>query len=688
MPNGFEDRSVSRWITLTGRRRSRMCHFRDSLTGWSTRAAMLALALAAFVSPLPTAAGETPEISHFSQSTRFIDIKISPDGEHLAVLTPVDGLRSVVILDTETMKPTYIARFQGQQQVGEFHWANAERLIVRLEIFRGWLEHPTSAGEWFAVNVDGSKQRNIYGYRVGNNKVSKIRRATPVFGYGQIIDLLENDPKHILMSSTPFDASKSRGPSVLKVNVYNGRHKELTRAPISNATFLTDHSGRTRFVGGMNDDGQIEIYYRDDEKEDWKLLSTGHQEDGVILPLAFIDDNSVYVAESMDGGPNGVFTLNLETGEKNLVYRHEIADPSQFWFTPDRSKLFALEVEPLTPTYVYLDTESTDAQLLREMLQAFPGQQVRLASQTLDGRLAVIKVFSDRNPGSFYLFDRSKHQARHLVDSRPWVDPQQSATVRPLEFEARDGRIIRGYLTLPAGREAKDLPLVVNPHGGPHGIRDWWGYNPEAQFLASRGIAVLQVNFRGSGGYGTEFLKAGYRKWGREIQHDIIDGTRHLIESGTADPDRVCIYGGSFGGYSALQSSILEPDLYACAIGFVGVYDLPLLYEVGDVQESDVGISTMEKYVGRDELELREFSPVYHVDKLKTALLIVHGEEDPRAPIEHAYALRDALEEIDYPFEWLIMEKEGHGFYDASNREKMYGKLWAFLATHLALDSH
>ncbi|MDH3401850.1 MAG: S9 family peptidase [Chromatiales bacterium] len=631
------------------------------------------------------AMAEVHDVPYYSKSSEFTQVKISPDGKHLAVMIPVDGRNGVAILDTETLKPTWIARFSGEKQIGEFHWANSERLIARLEMFRGWNEHPTSAGEWFAANVDGKRQKNIYGYRAGGLS-SKIKRAESVYGYGQIIDLLEDDPDNILMSSTPF-SRVARRPTLIKVNVYNGKHKEVALSPIANSTFLTDHSGRARFVAGSNDEGNPEIYYREDEGDDWVLLSKGSEEDGFIRPLAFVDENTVYIADDTDESIAGVFTLDLKTGEKTLVYRNETANPSNFWFTPNGRKLYALEIEPLLPTYVYLDTQSSEVQLLRQLLKAFPGQQVRLASQTLDGNLAIIRVFSDRNPGTFYLFDKTKKQARHLVHSRPWVDPNESASVKPVEFTARDGMTIRGYLTLPAGKEAKNLPLVVNPHGGPHGPRDWWGYNPEAQFLASRGIAVLQVNFRGSGGYGRDFEQAGYRKWGSEIQYDIIDGTRHLIDQGIVDEKRICIYGGSFGGYSALQSPILEPDLFACAVGFVGVYDLEMLYTKGDIPTQEAGVAILEKYVGRDEEELRAFSPIYHVDKLKTALLIVHGEEDPRAPIEHAYALRDALDEIDYPYEWMVMDKEGHGFYNEKNREKMFRKLFAFIEKHIQLDA-
>jgi dipeptidyl aminopeptidase/acylaminoacyl peptidase len=643
------------------------------------------LALFSLVLGWGSVAAEPHDIRYFSRNPEFYSVKISPDGKHLAVMTPQDGRAGVAILETDTLKPTFIARFSEDRQIGEYHWANSERLIARLERFQGWRETPSTAGEWFAVNVDGQRQQNIYGYRAGG-KSSKANKAEPVMGYGVIVDLLEDDPENILMTSHPFSRI-ARRPTLIKVNIYNGRQKDVALAPATNAQFLTDHEGRPRFVVGQTDEGGVEIFYRDNEDDGWSLLSKGGPENGIVAPLAFVDENNVYVSDSQESSIAGIYTLNLKTGKKELVYRNDVVDPTNFWFTPNGRKLVALEVDPSLPTYVYIAPDSEEVKLLRNLLKAFPGQRVQLASQTRDGSMSIIRVSSDRNPGSFYLFDKARKTAKHLVDTHPWVDTDTSATVEPVEFKARDGMAIHGYLTLPHGKEARNLPLVVVPHGGPHGIRDYWGYRSENQLLADQGIAVLQVNFRGSGGYGRDFMTSGYQHWGDIIQYDIIDGTRQMIEKGIADKDRICIYGGSFGGYSALQSPILEPDLFACAIGFVGVYDLEMMFTTGDIPDMQGGIAILNTYLGQDPAKLREFSPVHHVDKLRTSLLIVHGEEDPRAPIEHAYALRDALDKIDYPYEWLVEDKEGHGFYNEDNREKMYRVMLSFLHKHLKPDT-
>ncbi|MBW3139914.1 S9 family peptidase [Ferrimonas balearica] len=625
------------------------------------------------------------EIETFSRNSQFQGVKISPDGGHLAVLMPKDGKNVLAILDANTMQTTYVARFPGNKQVGDYHWANDERVIIELQYFKGWFTQPVSAGEWYAVNVDGSRARNVFGYQAGGSTGSRIPRAQSTYGYGSIVDLLPDDKKHILISSTPFSRSGDTKPQLLKLNVYTGKTRKAGYSPVASGTFLTDHNGDARFVTGVTSRGVLQIYYRKKAGDDWALFYENENAYMELAPLAFASDSEVYIAAADDAAITGVFKLDLESGERTLVYRDKVADPSNYWFSADGRHLYALEVSPDYPEYVFVDKARPESALLKGLLGALPGNQVRIASQTEDGNKAVVFAFSDRNPGTYYLYDKSDNSLMVLLQSRPWVDAEKSAEMTPIEFTARDGTLVRGYLTLPAGREAKNLPMVVNPHGGPHGPRDWWGYNAEAQLLADRGIAVLQVNFRGSGGYGGAFEAAGYLRWGSDIQYDIIDATRYVIDQGIADKSRVCIYGASFGGYSALQSAIIEPDMFACSVGFVGVYDLPLMFEEGDVPDSGYGLRYLNKVLGQDQAQLKAFSPVYHVDKLKAPVLLIHGEEDERAPIEHAERLKAALEAKQHSLQWVVMDKEGHGFYNEDNRTEMYETLLGFLETHLKL---
>ena len=323
--------------------------------------------------------------------------------------------------------------------------------------------------------------------------------------------------------------------------------------------------------------------------------------------------------------------------------------------------------------------------MLKDLLGALPGHQVRIVSETRDAAKLVVLAFNDRNPGDYYIFDTKTLKLEYLAAAKKWLDPEQMADVKPISFTSRDGKQLHGYLTLPFGKEAKNLPLVVNPHGGPHGIRDWWGFDPQNQYLASQGIAVLQVNFRGSGGYGDQFERAGYQKWGSDIQHDIIDATQYVIDQGFADKERICIVGGSFGGYSALQSAVLAPDMFKCAIGVAGVYDLELMFNKGDVANSRSGTSYLKDVLGQDKAVLKAMSPSENVDKLKANILLVHGGEDDRAPIEQLESLEKGLKAHNYPYQKLVMDNEGHGFYNDEHRAKYYEKMLSFLKTNLKL---
>jgi dipeptidyl aminopeptidase/acylaminoacyl peptidase len=256
--------------------------------------------------------------------------------------------------------------------------------------------------------------------------------------------------------------------------------------------------------------------------------------------------------------------------------------------------------------------------------------------------------------------------------------------MRPKEaiaLKARDGLELHGYVTRPAGDGPH--PLVVLPHGGPHGVRDSWEYDPEVQLLAIRGYAVLQVNFRGSGGYGTDFETAGYGEWGAKMQDDLTDATRWAIEQKIAPADRICIYGASYGGYAALMGAAREPDLYRCAIGYAGVYDLPLMWESGDTPDSNFGRAYLERVIGSDTATLRARSPVYNAQSIKAPVLLIHGKEDGRVDYQHAKRMRAALEEHQKKVEWLALGGEGHGIYDEDSRREVYERILQFLDANL-----
>jgi dipeptidyl aminopeptidase/acylaminoacyl peptidase len=316
--------------------------------------------------------------------------------------------------------------------------------------------------------------------------------------------------------------------------------------------------------------------------------------------------------------------------------------------------------------------------------ERLPGYENHLTSHSRDETKYIVHSASDRTMGSYHLLDMAAMELTKLFDISPWLDEEKLAPMEPVSYSSRDGLEVGGYLTLPVGCDRRNLPLVVNPHGGPW-TRDGWGFNPEVQFLANRGFAVLQVNYRGSAGFGRRFLESGFRQWGLAMQDDLTDGVRWAIDEGIADPQRIAIYGGSYGGYAALSGLTKTPDLYSCGVSYVGVSNLftwiaaippywkpylEMLYE-------------MVGHPDKDGERLRETSPFFNADRIKVPLLVAQGANDPRVTKQESDQIVEALRGRGVQVDYLVKENEGHGFSNEENRFEFYRAMERFLAEHL-----
>jgi dipeptidyl aminopeptidase/acylaminoacyl peptidase len=306
----------------------------------------------------------------------------------------------------------------------------------------------------------------------------------------------------------------------------------------------------------------------------------------------------------------------------------------------------------------------------------------------LDNGRFVVQSTSDRDPGTYYLLDPDKRTLEEVLRTLEWLKPEQLSKTTVVRYKARDGLEIPAYLTLPNGREPKKLPLVAWIHGGPW-VRDDWRYDPEVQFLASRGYAVLQPNYRGSTGFGLRHLNASFRQWGQSMQDDITDGIRRLVDDGIVDANRVCIGGGSYGGYATLMGLVKDPKQYRCGISVVGVSDLIWMQELGysdfnsyDPDSADAYFSVTMGDLKTDRAMLEKYSPRRHADQVEAPVLFLHGADDRRVPIKHAEGMRDALKAAGKPYEWVVYNGEGHGFMKPENRLDYFQKMEAFLARH------
>ncbi len=624
----------------------------------------------------------TPPVEHFTGHARYEQARISPTAKYLAVTTRQEDYEYLVVIGLADREVVYRTHFGKGWNVQNFHWATAERILVqpaRRIVGRTDFSFPT--GELYALNADGTDASVLFGMNAGFGKLSaRAGRNEARLEAAEILHLLPDEPEHVLIGTIPFGVNKVG--RARRINIHTGQTEPVVVGRYSTSRFLADRDGRVRFEYGSNVENVTEVYYLPDAGEP-TLVSRGRINEGVTTPLADAGDGW-YAVDNTETSTTQLVHWQPTRDVKQVLFHNDAVDIGEGLFDPD-GRLIAARITEHYPDYHYVQPDAPFAKTHRRIRAAFPTEDVAFTSITTDGAKGVAVVYGDRFPSTFYLVDFRTDEIEELFQSRPWLAREDLSPMESVQLKARDGTIVHGYLTTPRGwSEGDRLPLIVLVHGGPHGIRDHWGFDTEAQLFASRGFAVLQVNFRGSGGYGKDFLYAGFGRWGREMQDDVTDATRWAVAAGFADPERLCIYGGSYGGYAALTGAFREPELYRCAVGYVGVYDLEMMYRKGDIPDRRAGVNYLKEAIGEDTAELRARSPVHNAERIRAAVMLVHGALDQRVPIAHATSLRRALKAAGNPVEvWHIERKEGHGFGNPDNRKQMYERMLAFFDDHI-----
>jgi dipeptidyl aminopeptidase/acylaminoacyl peptidase len=626
------------------------------------------------------------DVATFLRRDGFDDIKLSPTGEFFAASVPGEDNSILMIVRRSDNKPMAGFGIGKNTYIADFDWVNAERVVFGTARKFGALDQPQLTGNLYGMNADGTGKDILVGQDVevmstGTHIQTKKTEMVAAF----LVDDLPGDDRNILVTVSPFSGDTFN--RVEKMDVYSGRRSPVARSPVTNADYLSDGKGVIRFAYGRDTNNDNRLFYRAKDASDWtrtadwKLLNDELANGHVEIPLGFsADDRYAYLQVEQSSGPDAIVAYDTIDGSRKTLLRDADGDPGRIIRALGRSHgvpvgAFITGGKPHT---VFFDAGSDEARLYRSLEAAFPGSAVVITSKTQDGALALVEVSSDRNPGDFYLFDTVNKKAQLLLSRRDWVDQANMAQMRPLQFAARDGQILHGFLTLPPGSDGKHLPLVVLPHGGPFGVADSWGFSQEPQLLAAAGYGVLQVNFRGSGHYGRAFTQAGAREWGGKMQDDVTDATHWAVDQGIADPVRICIYGASYGAYAALTGVAREPALYKCAAGYVGVYDLPLMFSKGDTRALESGLSYLHDWVG-EPAQLGAISPVNQAGLIKVPVFLAAGGEDERAPIQHSERMEKALRAAGVPVETLYYRTEGHGFYVDAHRQAFYTQLLAFL---------
>ena len=630
----------------------------------------LLLLIAALALPFISAGADELPVDYFFKNAEFTQVAVSPDGTHIGAVAPVNGRRNLLVLDLETMKAVAVTNLTGKQtDIAGYTWATPDRLL-------------------FFVDADGNEAFSVYAVdkngRNGRTLFEGARGVTFFPTSMNILNLLDDDPDHILVA---INEKRKAYPDVYRMNIKTGRKKTVVSNPGYVQGWLADNDGVVR--AGLSDTGEPDklitrIIYRADGDSEWVTLDEFGFDDHGWQPVGFTADNKkMYVGSNLGRDTVAMYVYDPESREMGeMIYGRDDVDVGGPVMTRKTKELIGVSYTTDRQHIHYLDDEWASIQAGID--EAFPDTENYFTSIDLNDNRLIISATADRVPPTYYLYDRSANKLRFLVKSMPWVDPGKMASVEYVNYKARDGETIHGYLTLPPGKEAKDLPLIIHPHGGPYGVRDNWGFNRELQFLANRGYAVLQMNYRGSGGYGKRFMDIAWGKWGLEMQDDVTDGVRWAISEGIADPERVCIYGASYGGYATMAGITMTPELYQCAVNYVGVVDLAMLHEWDSRVESVK--AWFERAIGHPKKDKARFdatSPLNLVERIKAPVFVVHGERDPRVEIKQAKVLIKELEKHDKTFEVLIKEKEGHGFRKEENNLELYKQMDAFFKKYL-----
>jgi dipeptidyl aminopeptidase/acylaminoacyl peptidase len=642
----------------------------------------LALFLTCLVGFSAGSAAAAVNIEDYVKKDGFNDIKLSPNGDYFAATVPLEDRTVLAIVRRSDNKITANVTGGRNTVITEFAWVSPDRVLTGLAEKFGALAQPLETGELYFVDAttgDGGILVGSRGQSMALGTHIQPKKVEQVAAF--LVDDLPADDKNVIIKVIPWTSEPYARAEVMDVK--SGRRRPLATAPVPRADFVTDNNGVVRFATGAGSDNNTKTYYRKEDGAKWELIADEGESGLAEHPIGISADNqTAYLQVERAQGPDAIVALDLASRTRKEVLRDDDTDPARIVYRNGTNipvGAFFMDGKPRT---AFFDEASPEAKLYRMLGGAFGGDAVRITSQTSDGKQALVQVWSDRNPGDFYIFDTTTKKAAHLLSRRGWFDPDRMASMGPIQLNARDGLQLHGYLTVPNGSDGKNLPLVVMPHGGPFGIQDVWGFDDDAQLLANAGYAVLQLNFRGSAGYGAAFTEAGRRQWGLKMQDDLTDATRWAIDQGIASKDRICIYGASYGGYAALMGVAKEPALYKCAVGYVGVYDLPTMHTHGDIQERASGENYLQDWVG-ERTELAATSPTRLATNIKVPVFLAAGGEDERAPIKHSEMMESALKKAGVPVETLYYSDEGHGFYTEAHRREYYTRLLAFLGRHL-----
>lgn len=599
-------------------------------------------------------------VEEFFKKPEKSGYQISPEGGFYSFLAPHNDRMNIHIQAIGSKETVRITN-SDDRDIGGYFWKNENRLV--------YVKDDGGDENFYLVAID----------RDGSNEVALTKEEGV---RTMIIDDLENHPTDLIIQLNKRNAQIF---DPYRINIETGEMNMLAENPGNFTGWMTDHDNKLR-IANVTDGVSQTLMYRSSEDEDFReILTTNFKES--ISPLFFSFDNKLlYAASNIGRDKSAIILFNPETGEEvEEIFNHSEVDVSGLNYSSKRKVLTSISWYTSKADRKFLD-EQSEARFNDIKSKLPKGVEYGVSSANKAEDKFIIRTYNDRTRGEYYFYNAITKELSLIDELSPWINVKDMAEMKPIEYKSRDGKIINGYLTLPVGRDAKNLPLVVNVHGGPW-ARDYWGFNSEVQFLANRGYAVLQMNFRGSTGYGREFWESSFKQWGKAMQDDVTDGVNWLIKQGVANKKKVAIYGASYGGYATLQGLVKDPDLYACGIDYVGVSNLfsfmntippywkpylDMMYEmVGDPNNPE------------DKAAMSLTSPALNADKIKSPLFIAQGANDPRVAKAESDQMVEAMQARGVEVKYMVKENEGHGFSNQENQFDFYNAMDEFLSIYI-----
>jgi len=589
--------------------------------------------------------------------------RISPDGKFLSFIAPVNGVLNVWVGPVDEDLSAFMpVTDDGGRGIRIHFWA------------------PDSSNILYLQDTGGDENWRLY---IVNTQSRHVRDLTPFEKVqARVVDVNRHFPDQILVA---INKDNPQAHDIYKLELASGELTKVLENPGNQIGWGIDSQQLIRAATVALGDGSQQIVIRDptSSNPEWKELITWSSDDALTSGFEgfSLDSAEVYLIDSTGVNAGRLLKKNLRSGEINILLDDPIYDVGSVIQHPDTYEIQAASVTRDKTEWTFFDPVlKADFEYLTSKIKG----ELSPGGRDNSDRIWLISASTDQKSTQYYLFDRSTKNIRFLFSTRPEIDEFTLSPMESVVFKSRDGLDLHAYLSLPVGVERSHLPVVLDVHGGPW-ARDHWGLNSEVQWLTNRGYGVLQVNYRGSTGYGKNFLNAGDKKWGGKMHDDLVDAVKWIVESGVADPDKVAIYGGSYGGYAALVGATFTPDLFKCAVDIVGISSLTTFINSIPPYWAPM-ISMLHRRVGNPETEqdfLKSRSPLFKVDQVKIPLLIAQGANDPRVKQAEAEQIVAALKSKNLDYEYLLFEDEGHGFARPENRLTFYAAAEAFLAKHL-----